>query len=137
MAITFHPRHCTVLYCDFHGLIVPEMIKKRPVVILSTKHAGLCVVVPLSGTAPEPVEAHHHKMNRQALPKKLRDKGDWWAKCDCLTHVCFERLDRIQDGRDPRTGRRCYISPRIAEIDLKAIKICIVRYLGMSDLISV
>ena len=54
MAINFHPRLGQVLYCDFKtGFRPPEMVKARPVVVLSRNHHELCTVVPLSGTEPK------------------------------------------------------------------------------------
>jgi uncharacterized protein YifN (PemK superfamily) len=135
MSITFHPQHGQLLYCDFSGFKVPEMVKSRPVVVLSRKHKQLCTVVPLSGTEPVPQEACHHPMLPGSLPEYLDRKGQWWAKCDCVTTVAFSRLDRIKLGRDPNTGKRLYGSPKVAKSDLAAIKVSILGVLAMSDLI--
>ncbi|MBU6163323.1 MAG: type II toxin-antitoxin system PemK/MazF family toxin [Myxococcales bacterium] len=35
MPLTFQPRPGSVVYCDFVGLRAPEMIKRRPVVIVN------------------------------------------------------------------------------------------------------
>lgn len=38
MALRFHPKPGTILMCDFDtGFQVPEMVKKRPVIVLSPK----------------------------------------------------------------------------------------------------
>ena len=117
---------------------VPEMIKCRPVVLLSRRNGnlGLCTVVPLSGTEPSQIERWHHKMTRDKLPQKLRNMGDWWAKCDCITTVSFERLDRISNGKDIN-GKRLYVSPPTYAADLAAIRLCVINHLAMTDLISV
>ncbi len=133
--LKFHPRHGVLLYCDFKGFRAPEMVKSRPVVVMSTQHQNLCLVVPLSGTAPAPVQKYHHKMSPSSLPERLRSKGEWWAKCDCISHVSFARLDRIKNGRNSQTGKREYIAPRIGNEDLSAIKTCVLHALGMSHLI--
>jgi uncharacterized protein YifN (PemK superfamily) len=54
MAITFHPGYGTILYCDFDHQKASEMIKNRPVIVISRKNGNcaLCTVVPLSGTEP-------------------------------------------------------------------------------------
>jgi len=83
------------------------MVKSRPVVVLSWKHNQLCTVVPLSGTEPTTIETWHHQMN--SLPESLKKKGTWRAKCDCVTTVSFERLDRLNLGRDANTGKRIYL----------------------------
>ncbi len=59
--LTFHPKPDTLLICDFdRGFKAPEMVKKRPVVVISPRRRKstpqLCTVVPLSSSAPNPVE---------------------------------------------------------------------------------
>jgi uncharacterized protein YifN (PemK superfamily) len=76
-------------------------------------------------------------MTRDKLPEKIRDKGDWWAKCDCITTVSFARLDRIHTGRCAATGKRLYVAPKVYGPDLQAIKVAIINHLGMADLISI
>lgn len=100
MAIPFRPKPGAVLYCDFKGYIFPEMVKARPVVIVSPAHMSrkdLVTVVPLSTTAPDPVEKYHYKLTGNPIP------GDGslevWAKCDMVATVCFDRLDRVKLGR--------------------------------------
>lgn len=134
LTINFHPRHGTLLYCDFSGFKAPEMVKCRPVVVISRKHAGLCTVVPLSGTEPTKIEKYHHEMSPNSLPENLRNKTTWWAKCDCVTTVAFRRLDRIQVGRDP-SGKRLYRADKIGKGDLDAIKRGLEWYLCIEGLI--
>ena len=55
--ITFHPKPGHVLICDFNtGFRPPEMVKKRPVVVISESRQQLVTVVPLSTTEPNPIE---------------------------------------------------------------------------------
>jgi hypothetical protein len=52
-AITFSPVEGTILVCDFSiGFRPPEMIERRPCVVVSKERANrsLCVVVPISST---------------------------------------------------------------------------------------
>jgi mRNA interferase MazF len=121
MAIFFHPPAGTLLMCDFNtGFKPPEMVKKRPVVIVSHKHKNVATVVPLSCTEPIPFESHHWEMSPMSLPASLR--GDrCWAKCDMVSCVGFARLDRIMDGKCPNTGRRVYVAPEILPIDFQEI----------------
>ncbi|MDB4679556.1 type II toxin-antitoxin system PemK/MazF family toxin [Planctomycetaceae bacterium] len=63
MAIKFHPGYGTILYCDFSHQTEPEMVKSRPVVVVSRRNTNvrLCTVVPLSSTQPEKIQSWHHK----------------------------------------------------------------------------
>lgn len=61
----YFPKQSHVLKCDFKGFVAPEMIKVRPVVIISpsSRHGvRLCTVVPLSTTPP---------MNREDFDRVL------------------------------------------------------------------
>ena len=113
----------TLLICDFDtGFKAPEMVKKRPVVVISPRRrrsvAQLCTVVPLSTTAPDPVERFHHRMNPKSLPVLLRSQ-DTWAKCDMLYTVSLNRLDRV---RVTTGGKRTYSAPQVLAEDLDAIR---------------
>lgn len=99
MPITFHPRPGTILVCDFRGFIAPEMIKLRPIVIISPHHIqrpGLYTVVPLSQTPPNPHEPYHVHFPHTPVPG---EHGPCWAKCDMVVSVSVDRLDRKKVGR--------------------------------------
>ena len=133
MPLLFHPKQGTVLMCDFNtGFQPPEMVKKRPVVVISPRRrtTELFTVVPLSATAPEPVEPHHHKMDPASLPGPLA-KTETWAKCDILVTVGLWRLDRVMIGKKP-DGTRIYAAPQVTEADLKAIQQAIIAGLGIT-----
>lgn len=100
MPILFRPKPGCVLYCDFTGYIAPEMVKSRPVVIISPAHIArqnLVTVVPLSTTAPDPVQKYHYKLTGNPIPGNA--SIEVWAKCDMVATVSFERLDRVKLGR--------------------------------------
>lgn len=100
MPITFHPKAGMVLICDFAGFKVPEMVKARPVVVISPNHLvrpGLVTVVPLSTTLPNPIEPHHVQLKGSPIPGKAA--GDVWAKCDMISCVSLGRMDRIKVDR--------------------------------------
>lgn len=86
--------------------MVPEIVKTRPVVIVSPAHLirpGLVTVVPLSTTPPEPVQPYHYKLLGNPIPGS--DAPETWAKCDLFASVSLERLDRVKLGRgDYRVG---------------------------------
>lgn len=88
------------MVCDFRGYIAPEIIKTRPVVIISPNHMrrpGLVTVVPLSTTAPDPIEGYHYQLNGNPVPGS--NEPEVWAKCDLVATVCVSRLDRVKIGR--------------------------------------
>jgi len=63
--IQFFPKAGMVLMCDFDGYQVPEIVKTRPVVVVSPNHLirpGLVSVVPLSLTPPDPVQPYHYQL---------------------------------------------------------------------------
>lgn len=106
MPITFHPKPGQVLYCDFKGYVAPEIVKNRPVVIISPSHLirpGLVTVVPLSTTPPNPIRTYHYKLHGNPIPGT--EAVEVWAKCDLLASVSLERLDRVKIARgDYRVG---------------------------------
>ncbi|HGX94087.1 MAG TPA: hypothetical protein ENK35_12310 [Candidatus Tenderia sp.] len=133
MPLTFHPKPGMVLICDFNtGFKAPEMIKRRPVVVISPRprrSTQLCTIVPLSTTAPNPVEPFHHRMAPRSLPGKLA-RRETWAKCDMLATVSLERLDRVMVGKDAG-GRRIYVAKQVVAEDLEAIRRGVMIALGI------
>ena len=129
--LSFQPKPGMLLMCDFTGLKAPEMIKTRPVVVVSPRRRTrprLCTIVPLSTTAPNPVEPYHHRMNPQSLPVSFR-KQDSWAKCDMLYTVALDRLDRVKLRIG---GKRAYRAPQVLVEDLDAIRRGVVEALGLT-----
>lgn len=110
-----------VLICDFErGFIPPEMVKVRPVVVISrasTHHRQLCTIVPLSTTPPSPVEAWHIALTQHPLPH-LGNGNSVWAKCDMIYTVSFDRLDR---PHRKIAGKREYITAKLSADDLAAV----------------
>ena len=120
MSLKYHPNRADVLICDFSlgGFIPPEMVKVRPVVVMSRRiKTGTCVVVPLSGTEPDNLKPWHHEITPRSLP------GIWatrtmWAKCDMVCSVALKRLDRIKTHVD---GNRTYRAGKLGEANMLAI----------------
>lgn len=111
--------------CDFRGFVAPEMVKRRPVVVLARNRQNrqLVTVAPLSTTAPNPVGAHHHLLAESPLPNT---RGvSCWAKCDMLSTVSLARLDRCKAGR----GR--YVVPKLPDVDFAAIRLAVAIALGV------
>ena len=122
MAINFHPRPGNVLMCDFGtGFKPPEMVKTRPVVVMSRRNDQLAIVVPLSASEPVRIEAWHCEMDPASLPVSLRHER-CWAKVDMVSCVALWRLDRVKAGKSPKTGKRLYVVHDVTAADLERIR---------------
>ncbi|MMZ47299.1 PemK-like protein [compost metagenome] len=131
MALKFQPKTRNVVMCDFSGFVAPEMIKIRPVVVIARNRYNnkLVTVVPLSTTQPVPARDCHHQISVNPLPDKSQILC--WAKCDMVTTVSIDRLDRYKArtvaGRD-------YVIPVISEEDFDFIKKAVLCGMGMKHL---
>ena len=120
MAIQQHPEVGDVLLCDFSGFQAPEMTKRRPVINLTPRRriGRVCLVVPLSTTAPDPQPMWHRKVHVD-LPPPFDKSPEAWAKCDMLYAVSFDRLFLFRKGKTE--GKRNYIYPIISEAEMKDV----------------
>jgi len=134
MALLFQPKPRSIVICDFNGFIEPEIIKKRPVVVIAAhkRNSKLVTVVPLSTTAPNLVEAHHYRLKQNPLPDSSPSTVVW-AKCDMLAVVSIERLDQIRTARGP-DGKRQYLKIQIGQEQFDAIRRGVVSALGLASL---
>lgn len=141
MPLTFYPTPGLVLMCDFTtGFREPEMVKKRPVVVVSAKFQqtshqnSLCTVVPISTVVPRTVDRWHHRLAEASVPPPLRKAGEEsWAKCDMVVSVAFNRLDKIRTGRVD--GKRQFAEHSVTPEDLRGIQACLLYVLNMANLI--
>lgn len=137
MAIREHPSKGSILLCDFsQGFSEPEMVKRRPVVVLSPKivaRPGLCTVVALSTTTPDPVMPYHTQIDiRPPLPKQFSSTGIW-VKGDMVYAAGFHRLDFLRFPKT-RSGKRQYYYHTVTEEQMKAIQSCVLRGMGLAAL---
>ena len=137
VAIREHPATGTILICDFNqGFREPEMVKVRPVIVVSPKigiRAKLCTVVALSTTPPRPVMPYHCKLDlHPTLPVPWAD-GENWVKGDMINSVGFHRLNLVRTGKD-RGGRRLYRFETLTATQMKDVRTCILRAMGMTPL---
>ena len=132
MPLNFHPQRGVVLMCDFRGFKPPEMVKTRPVVVVSGKRTGVCTIIPLSSKEPQPVELWHHLLDPASLPRPFQAKPTW-AKCDMVTTVSLERLDRVLIGRDAN-GKRQYVAHKVNAVDLLALERGLIQALCLKHL---
>lgn len=136
LTLRFQPKPRTVVYCDFTGYIEPEIVKRRPVVVLNAhkRNSKLVAVVPLSTTQPDPVETHHYRLLQNPLPNKKAIEV--CAKCDMVAVVSIERLDLIRTGRRLPNGRREYVIPKIGLDQFDAIRRTVIAGLGLGALLA-
>lgn len=134
MPIKYDLKPRTVLLCDYSkgGFREPEMVKRRPVIVISPRlrhRNGLMTVVPLSTTAPEKIGPHHCQVN---LPQPMPGfpATQCWVKADMIATVSFDRLDLFRTDRDP-SGKRKYLTPRISEADFALVLASIRAALGL------
>ncbi|WP_417493761.1 type II toxin-antitoxin system PemK/MazF family toxin [Maricaulis sp.] len=137
MAIQFAPRTGSVLLCDFSlgGFRPPEMVKRRPVVVLSPRlrrRDGLVSVVPLSTTRPGRPVPYVVPLSLTPLPPAPFDAQACWAKCDMVSCVGFGRLDFF---RTPRGGvrRRTYLKLGLSADQLAQVRCGVKHALGLAD----
>lgn len=129
MPVLYQPKPGSVVICDFTGMKVPEMVKTRPVVVL-TKHRHnnmLVTVVPLSTTEPSVIGPHHHELSKNPLPDEPAKRV--WAKCDMVYTLSIERMDRYKIRT--RKGRT-YVAIELPDDDFQTIKKCVAAALGVS-----
>jgi mRNA interferase MazF len=133
MPIQYELKPGTILLCDYSlgGFKPPEMVKRRPVVVVSLrkrKPTGLLTVVPLSTSDPTPVEVHNCQITfGQPLPGFA--ELSCWAKADMVGTVAFNRLDMFRTARGP-DGSRKYLTPRLSDEQLEQLRICLRSVFG-------
>ena len=136
MAIQIHPEQGTILVCDFKGFVKPEMVKRRPVVVVSPRlrnRFNLCSVVPLSTTEPQKMMPYHHKIYTSPLLPSPYNSPHHWVKADMIYTVSFDRLFLLFDGKDDN-GKRVYDIRIIDRSDIIKIQQCILHGLGLTTL---
>ena len=136
MAIKLPPNQGEILICDFSGSVEPEIGKKRPVIVLTPRFRRiqrLLTVIPLSTTAPSPVQSWHTRI-RVDLTSPY-ESPECWAKCDLIQTVSWERLSLFRAGKDC-DGKRIY--PRIVldEKSMEQVWECVLHGLGRGDLVK-
>lgn len=139
MALTFHPKPGTILMCDFSsGFKTPEMVKVRPVVVVSPKRkhcSGLCTVVAISTVTPTTIENWHYQIPKASMPQTQRfQANDSWVKGDMIYRVGFDRLDLIKIGKEPGTGKRLYFKQGLGREQMKSIYSCVLHSLNLGHL---
>jgi uncharacterized protein YifN (PemK superfamily) len=138
MSIQHHPGLGAIIICDFdQGFKEPEMVKKRPVVVISPQIAwrpGLCTVVGLSTTPPDTQRPYHCRLKISPKLPPPWDVEEVWVKGDMIVAVGFHRLNLIRLGRDDDTNCRRYRMNVLPKDQLKAVQTCVLNSIGLFHL---
>jgi mRNA interferase MazF len=92
--ISAAPKIRQVYWCDFwHDAMLPEMWKRRPVIVVSYKNAlfGPCLVIPTSSN-PQDDTSWAHRLSIHL------DSRQSWAVCNHPYTVSPSRLTQFVDG---------------------------------------
>lgn len=131
MPLLGYPKTGQILMCDFdRGSVPPEMVKRRPVVVVSPSESHsrkLCTVIPLSSTPPTPAKAWHYALQESPLVS-IMGNAQTWAKCDMIYTVSFDRLDKPH--RRTRNGRE-YVSLKLSPADMAGVIAGVRAYLPL------
>lgn len=130
MPLNFHPNPGTIVICDYStGFVPPEMVKARPVVVLSPRRrtGQLVTVVPLSSTEPFPLEPWHVLLSPKAYPPA---RGPMWVKADMIATVALTRLDRVKVTAP--SGLRSYHTFQVDSACLMTIRAAVKVGLGIT-----
>ena len=132
MAIKYQPDVGSILLCGFDGQ-EPEMTKKRPVVVLASISPRLCIVVPLSTTAPDTQQPWHYLVNTPNPLPAPYDSRRHWLKGDMVCAVGFKRLSMPCKGKD-RDGNRLYVKIRLNCEEMREVRRCVSAAIGITPL---
>lgn len=127
MPLQFHPRAGQVFVCDFTGFRVPEMVKPRPVIVISPKlphRSEIVAIVPISLTPPKHTLPFCFRLSRNYHPHE-GDGLPCWAKADMLLNVGTYRLNAF------KVGRRKYVYPTLSQEDLAGVRHAVLCGLGL------
>lgn len=133
MTVVFHPTQGTIVRVDLNeGFRPPEMVKRRPCIILSPQlpdRPQLCTIVPLSTTVPNRVRAHHLEVHFDPPLPYPYDSPTMWLKGDIVLTVAFHRLRLLFSKK--ANGARVY-DTRVLEPDVfQAVQACVRAGLGL------
>lgn len=135
MPLPFHPNQGLIVICDFEGMKAPEMVKRRPAIVLTPRRRGgdrLTTILPVSTTPPGiELEHHYNLFVDPALPQPYTNQNVW-VKCDMVYTVSLDRLNL--PWYKAEGGKRQYVTQYIEQDDLEAVQRCLLTYLGFKDL---
>jgi uncharacterized protein YifN (PemK superfamily) len=130
MSLNFFPRAGQVYVCDFSGFKEPEMIKPRPVIVVSPKlphRSEIVAIVPISLTAPIHNLPFCYRLSKNYHPDEPDDLP-CWAKADMLMNIGLYRLSAF------KVGVRKYAYPTLTADDLAAVRHAVLCGLGLDSI---
>lgn len=137
MGLSYYPSPGVILVCHYDTNVVePEMCKPRPAVVIGPRlrsRGRLVTVVPLSTTAPSELLDYHCKIElTHPLPPPF-DAPVMWAKCDLVSSVSLDRLDRFKEPYR-RGAARQWRTGAVSADQLQALKGAVLCGLGFGTL---
>lgn len=141
MALTIHPRPGQILICDFtKGFKEPELVKRRPVIVLTPSMPGrgsVVTIVGLSSVKPEPILDYHCLLPKASLPMLGEYQNqETWVKGDMIYAVGYHRLSPIQLGTHRADGKRNYFTNRLNRTRMHEIYGCVLHGLNLPKLVE-
>lgn len=133
MTVVRHPVPGTIVRVDLsEGFRRPEMVKRRPAIVLSPPIPGrsfLCTIVPLSTTLPDPILPHHMRLRLDPPLPHPYANPEMWVKGDIVLTVAFHRLRLLFSGRD--AGQRIYDVRVLDRQTMDQVRDCVRAGLGL------
>ena len=114
------------------GFRAPEMVKRRPAIVISPKIPGrnlLCSIVPLSTAAPNPILPHHLQITLDPPLPYPYSSPSMWVKGDIVLTVAFHRLRLLFQGKED--GQRMYDVRVLDEDTMTQVRACVRAGLGV------
>lgn len=133
VTVISHPQPGTIVRVDLNeGFRPPEMVKRRPCIVLSPPIPGrqkLCTIVPLSTSPPRGTHPHNTLIKLDpALPHPY-DSPEMWVKGDMVLTVAFRRLRLLFSHWDH--GQRVYDVRVLDDELLERVRDCVRSGLGL------
>lgn len=124
MPLNYQPKPRSILYCDFRGFEVPEMVKRRPVIVLASHktNSKLVAVVPLKYDSSWPTRTASlqaaaeprselprrglgkMRYGRSRIDRSPRANPDWTQACGWEARVPEHKARSGAVRRDPPWG---------------------------------
>jgi uncharacterized protein YifN (PemK superfamily) len=137
MGLSYYPSPGTILVCRYDAIVIePEMRKARPAVVIGPRlrsRGRLVTVVPLSTTEPTELMDYHCRIELAVPLPPPFDSPIMWAKCDLVSSVSLDRLDRFKE-RHQRGSARKWCTGSVSAEQLHALKTALLCGLGFSTL---
>ena len=137
--MTKNYRAGSVFFLDFEqfGFEAPEMVKRRMVVVVSSKalkrNPELVTVVPLSTTPPMHANAKHNIPLEKDYYWGTKNGKPLWAKCDMILTTSTRRLEQV-NAFDSQ-GQNHLPVPELARDDLRRVRLGVANAIDLDALI--